>query len=411
MKFDVIIIGGGASGLMAASLLSRKNMRILLLEKNSNLGKKLLITGKGRCNLTNNCYPEDFLKNIPVNHKFMYSAINNFTSQDTMTYFEELGVPLKTERGNRVFPVSDKARDIVLALENDLKKNNVKINYEKVTSLICENGQILGVKCSENSYFSDNVIVATGGKSYPLTGSTGDGYKWAEKLGHNVSELIPSLVPIETREVYDLMGLSLKNVTVTLFEKSSNKPIFKELGEMLFTHFGVSGPLILSASSLIRKINDKNFYLEIDLKPGLTEEQLDRRILRDFDEYKNREIQNVLTKLLPNRLISVIIDLVGLSSQTKINSITKIQRQNLINAIKHFTLNIKSFRPIDEAIITSGGICVKEISPKTMESKLVKGLYFTGEILDVDGYTGGFNLQIAFSTAFLAAQNIVDTKD
>lgn len=406
--FDTIVVGGGASGMFASIILARKNKKVLLIEHNKILGKKLLITGKGRCNVTNNSSVETILNNIPVNYRFLYSAINNFTAQDTMTFFEEIGVKLKTERGNRVFPESDKASEIVNALEKELIKLRVEVRHENVTNLIIENGCIKGVETQNDSFYSDSVIIATGGKSYPATGSTGDGYELAKQAGHTVTKLNPSLVPLVTEESYcaQMMGLSLKNVTVTLKDKQSKKPLYHDLGEMLFTHFGVSGPLILSASSHIRKMEPDRYTLEIDLKPGLTEKQLDARLQRDFLEYNNKDFSNVLIKLLPSKLIPVIISLSSIGFDTKANQITKTQRTEFIKLLKAFPLKIKSFRSLDEAIITSGGIKVNEISPKTMESKVVKGLYFTGEIIDVDAYTGGFNLQIAFSTAFTAAMNI-----
>lgn len=406
--FDTIVVGGGASGMMASILLARKNKKVLLIEHNKILGKKLLITGKGRCNVTNNSNVETILNNIPVNYRFLYSAINNFTSQDTMDFFEDIGVKLKTERGNRVFPISDKASEIVSALEKELRKQKVEIRHEKVTNLIIENECIKGVKTQDDTFYADNVIIATGGKSYPATGSTGDGYDFARQAGHSVTKLNPSLVPLVTEDNFcaQMMGLSLKNVTVTLKDNQKKKPIYQDLGEMLFTHFGVSGPLILSASSHIRKMEPNRYTLEIDLKPGLTQKQLDARLQRDFTEYNNKDFSNVLGKLLPSKLIPVIISLSDISPYTKANQITKIQRTEFIKLLKAFPLKIKSFRSLDEAIVTSGGVNVKEISPKTMESKLVKGLYFTGEIIDVDAYTGGFNLQIAFSTAYTAAMNI-----
>lgn len=406
--YDCIVVGGGASGMFAAIHLARKGKKVLLIERNKILGKKLLITGKGRCNVTNDSSIENILNNIPRNYRFLYSAINNFTAQDTINFFEGLGVKLKTERGNRVFPVSDKSSEIVNALKKELHKLKVEIRYEKVTKLIIENKCINGVKTQNDEYFSHSVIIATGGKSYPATGSTGDGYDFAKQAGHTVTKLNPSLVPLVIEEKYcaEMMGLSLKNVTVTLKDKQSKKPLYKDLGEMLFTHFGVSGPLILSASSHIKNMESNRYSLEIDLKPGLTEKQLDLRLQRDFLKYPNRDFSNVLTKLLPSKIIPVIISLSSISADTKANQITKAQRREFIKLVKAFTLHIKGFRPIEEAIITSGGISVKEISPKTMESKFVKGLYFTGEIIDVDAYTGGYNLQIAFSTAYTAAINI-----
>lgn len=409
MQYDTVIIGGGAAGLFAAAVLSDGGKKVLLIEHQNKLGKKLLITGKGRCNLTNNCSVDGVLKNIPTNSKFMFSALNGFSPTDTMAYFEELGVPLKTERGNRVFPISDKAFDIVSALENKHRKNGVKIVYENAVKILTENGVAVGVKTSENSHLGKAIILATGGKSYSITGSTGDGYNMAARLGHTTTTLVPSLVPIVSEESYcaEMMGLSLKNVTLSLIDKLKGKVIFSELGEMLFTHFGVSGPLVLSASSHIKKMENGRYYFKIDLKPGLSHEQLDARILRDFSELINKDFDNSLVKLLPSKMVPVVVMLSGIDGKTKVNQITKQQRTNLIEIIKAFPVGIKGFRPIEEAIITCGGINVKEISPKSMESKLVKGLYFAGEIIDIDGYTGGFNLQIAFSTAFAAATDIL----
>ena len=408
MQYDAIVIGGGAAGLIAAIVASKQGKKVLVLEQNNRLGKKLLITGKGRCNVTNNCELDEFMKNIPSNGRFMYSAFSQFTSADTIAFFEELGVELKTERGNRVFPVSDKAQDIVIALEKAIKAYNVTVKRAHATSLIIESDAVCGVMCENSAFHSNSVLIATGGKSYPLTGSTGDGYVFAKQAGHKITTPVPSLVPIVTEEKFcaDMMGLSLKNVTLTLKDKENNKVLYTELGEMLFTHFGVSGPLVLSASSHIRKMQPNKFILEIDLKPGLDEEKLDVRLQRDFAESLNKDFINSLNKLLPTKLIPVIVSLSGISAETKVNQITKQQRQDFVKLLKAFPLTVKSFRPIDEAIITSGGVAVNEISPKTMESKLVKGLYFAGEVLDVDAYTGGFNLQIAFSTGYVAGINM-----
>ena len=406
-KYDVIVIGGGAAGLFSSILLARKGQSVLLFEKNKILGKKLLITGKGRCNVTNNCDAETVLNNIPRNSKFLYSAVYSFLPSDTMCFFESLGVPLKTERGNRVFPVSDSASDIVKALCDEVNKLGVTVINKKVTKLITNNDKVIGVKCSDKDYFSDSVIVATGGKSYPKTGSTGDGYKFAENAGHTVTDIKPSLVPLETKQSFPrrLMGLSLRNVTLSLWKSGKKKSVYSELGEMLFTHFGVSGPLVLSASAHINSI-ENNYYVLIDLKPALDEKALDKRILRDFSDNPNRNFSNVLKGLLPSKMIPVMIELSGIDGDEKVNNITKEQRKKLIGLFKNLRLDIKGFRPVDEAIITRGGVSTKEIDPSTMESKLISGLYFVGEVLDVDGYTGGFNLQIAFATANLAAQNI-----
>lgn len=400
---DTIIVGAGAAGCTAAVFAARYGKSVLLFEPNEKIGRKLRITGKGRCNVTNNSPVEEHMKNIPVNNRFMYSAFSIFSAEDTMNFFEELGVPLKTERGNRVFPVSDKAEDIVASLEKELKKLDVKIIHKRVESLIIENDAVCGVKAQGREYRSSSVLIACGGKSYPLTGSTGDGYRLAESAGHTVTELKPSLVPIVSEDKFcaELMGLSLRNVNLKLYD--GEKVIYSELGEMIFTHFGVSGPLVLSASSHIRNMQKNRFKFMIDLKPALSPEQLDSRIQRDFAENLNRDFINGIRKLLPTKLIPVIIKLSGISPERKVNSITKDERRKFGELIKNFPVRVSGFRPIDEAIITSGGISVREINPKTMESKIVKNLFFAGEIIDVDAYTGGFNLQIAFSTAYSAA--------
>lgn len=403
---DVIIIGGGAAGCLAAVQAARYGKSVLLFEKNDHLGRKLRITGKGRCNVTNNSPTEEHMKNIPVNPRFLYSAFSNFDSQDVMNFFEELGVPLKTERGNRVFPVSDNANDIADALAREMKKLGVKVINKRVTKLLTENSAVTGVRAGGEDYSASAVLIACGGKSYPNTGSTGDGYTLAESVGHTVTELKPSLVPLVSPDKYcaELMGLSLRNVTLKLMD--GEKLLYSELGEMLFTHFGVSGPLVLSASSHIRDMMPNRYKLVIDLKPALSAEQLDARIQRDFAENLNRDFSNGIRKLLPAKLVPVAVKLSGIPAEQKVNSITKEQRRKFGELIKAFPVRISSFRPIDEAIVTSGGISTKEINPKTMESKLVSGLYFAGEVIDVDAYTGGFNLQIAFSTAYTAAINM-----
>lgn len=406
MSFDVIIIGGGAAGSMAAVTAARMGRKTAVFEKNERIGRKLRITGKGRCNVTNNCTNEVLMSNVPVNPRFLYSAFSGFDTHDVMNFFEELGVPLKTERGNRVFPVSDNAEDIVNALDRELKNLGVKVINQRVTDILVDDGVCIGVKAGGKEFNSQSVLIATGGKSYPNTGSTGDGYKLAESVGHTVTEIYPSLVPLVTVEKYcaEMMGLSLRNVAVKLFD--GEKLIYSEQGEMLFTHFGVSGPLILSASSHIRKMERGRYKIRIDLKPALDEKQLDLRIQRDFAENQNRDFINAIRKLLPAKLIPIAVRLSGIPAEQKVNTITKEQRKAFLDVIKAFPLTVADFRPIDEAIITSGGVSVKEINPKTMESKLVSGLFFAGEVIDVDAYTGGFNLQIAFSTAYSAGMNM-----
>ncbi len=407
-SYDCIIVGGGAAGMMAAITAAGLGKSTLLLEKMNRCGKKISITGKGRCNVTNNCTSDDFFANIPTNPRFLYSAYAGFNSQDCMDFFERLGVPLKTERGNRVFPVSDKAEDIVRALEQGCEDYGVNRIFSKVTEMITEDGAVKGVKCGSRTYFAPSVLIATGGKSYPGTGSDGDGYRFAEELGHTVTDIKPSLVPIESDDDYcrEMMGLSLKNVVLTLKDTVKNKVVFSEMGEMLFTHFGVSGPLVLSASSHIPRVESGRYIFYIDLKPALDEKKLDERILRDFKEIPNRIFANSLSKLLPSKMIPTVVELSGIDGEKQVNSVTKQERQRLVSLLKAFPVHIRSFRPIAEAIVTSGGVKVSEVSPKTMESKLVKGLYFAGEVLDVDGYTGGFNLQIAFSTGCLAGENM-----
>jgi len=403
---DTIIIGGGAAGCFAAVWAARMGKSVLIFDKNEKLGRKLRITGKGRCNVTNNSSMEEHMKNIPVNPRFMYSAFSAFGAEDVMAFFEELGVPLKTERGNRAFPVSDRADDIADALASEMHCLGVKVIKKRVTKLIIEDGSCCGVCAAGEEYRAGSVLIACGGKSYPNTGSTGDGYTLAESAGHTVTELKPSLVPLTSPDKFcaELMGLSLRNVTLTLYDRE--KPIYSELGEMLFTHFGLSGPLVLSASSHIRDMQPNRYSVKIDLKPALDAEQLDARIQRDFAENLNRDFINGIRKLLPAKLIPVAVKLSGIAPEQKINGITKEQRRKFGELLKAFPVRVSGFRPIDEAIITSGGVSVKEISPKTMESKLLPGLFFAGEVIDVDAYTGGFNLQIAFSTAYAAAMNM-----
>ncbi len=406
---NIVIIGAGAAGLMAAITAAKnKDNNVILLEKNERAGRKLMITGKGRCNVCNNCDVDTLIANIPKNAKFLYSAFSALSPSQLMAFFEEQNVPLKTERGNRVFPQSDKAVDIVDALVNTARKSGVKTINATAEKILTSEQKVIGVKLQNGDIIpADSVILATGGMSYPLTGSTGDGYRIAESLGHTVTELKPSLVPLNIHEGFctKLAGLSLKNVTLSVFEDGKKKPLFSEMGEMLFTHFGISGPLVLSASSHIRYMGKKNYIAFIDLKPALTLEQLDNRILRDFAELQNKDFINSLDKLLPKSLIPVIVKLSGIEPNKKVNQISREERVRLCEIIKALPLHITGFRPIEEAIITSGGISVKEIDPKTMQSKLIEGLYFAGEIIDTDAYTGGFNLQIAFSTGFVAGEN------
>ena len=405
-NLTVAVIGAGAAGLMAAGMAAQQGACVVLFEHNEKVGRKIAITGKGRCNVTNNCDSQTFLANIPQNPRFLYSALDAFSIQDTMDFFEKLGVPLKTERGNRVFPVSDKALDIVDALYGWVRRCGVNVVHEEVTDIrVNENGAVCGVMAGGRLRHMDRVIIATGGKSYPLTGSTGDGYVWAEKLGHKVTPLRASLVPLVSpgKTCPRLQGLSLKNVSLTIFE--NNKKLHEGFGEMLFTHFGISGPLVLSASSHMRKWEKATYRAEIDFKPALDEATLDKRILSDFSQELNTDFRNSLGGLLPRKLIPIVVERSGIDPHQKVNVITKKQRQTLVHILKHFELEITQPRPVEDAIITSGGVSVREIVPKTMESKKVPGLYFAGEIIDVDGYTGGFNLQIAWSTGYLAGVN------
>ena len=406
---EIIIIGGGAAGLMAACVCAKEGNRVTVIEKNPRFSRKLMITGKGRCNVTNNCDLDTLIANVPRNPRFLYSAFSLFSTQDTMEFFENAGVPLKTERGNRVFPVSDKAVDIVDALVNTAKKSGVKFINSTVSAVMGDGEKVTAVKLENgDTLLADSILIATGGVSYPVTGSTGDGYVFAKTFGHTVTEIKPSLVPICCHEGFcsKLSGLSLKNVTLSVFENGKKKPLFKEMGEMLFTHFGISGPLVLSASAYLRYIGKKEYYCSIDLKPALTPEQLDSRILRDFSETQNKDFSNSLDKLLPKSLIPKVVALSGIDGNTKVNQISREQRQALVSLIKNFKLTITGFRPVEEAIITSGGVSVKEINPATMESKLISGLFFAGEVIDVDAFTGGFNLQIAFSTGYCAGKNM-----
>ncbi|MBQ2946054.1 MAG: NAD(P)/FAD-dependent oxidoreductase [Clostridia bacterium] len=400
-KRRVAVIGGGAAGMMAAITAAGEGKEVTLFEKNKMLGRKLLITGKGRCNVTNDCEPEELIKNVATNPRFLYSAFYGFDSHKTMEYFESRGVKLKTERGRRVFPESDRSADIVNALRKNINELNINIINDTVVSVDFDKT----VCCKGKSYRFDSVIIATGGKSYPLTGSTGDGYRFATSLGHSVTPLTPALVPVNTKEkwVRDLSGLSLKNVDLVCCQ--GGKRIFSERGEMLFTHTGVSGPLVLSLSSVLDPKRLDEAELTIDLKPALDEKTLENRIMREIEAEKNREIKNVLRKLLPQTLIVPVLTLSAVNGEKKANSVTVSERQALVKILKGIKLTVKELGGFDEAVITSGGVSVREIDPKTMQSKIVKDLYFAGEIIDVDAYTGGYNLQIAFSTGYLAGKN------
>jgi predicted Rossmann fold flavoprotein len=411
MAHDVLIIGAGAAGLIAAGTASAKGKDVVVLERNERPARKVMITGKGRCNVTNNCKElSELISNVPVNGRFLYSAFSNFMPSDTIELIEDMGVPLKCERGNRIFPVSDKAVDIVDALIRYATDDSAKIINGRAKELIIEYGSIKGVITFDGEeILADKVIIATGGMSYPQTGSTGDGYSLAKQAGHTIVEPKPSLVPLTAHEGFctDLMGLSLRNVSMKVIDtKKDGKTIYEDFGEMLFTHFGVSGPMILSASSHLREMERGRYLIYIDLKPALSFEQLDARILRDFSENNNKDYINSLGALLPRKMIPVIAKLSGIKPSTKVNQITKEERHKLINLLKEFKVTINGFRPIEEAIVTSGGVNVSEINPKTMESKILPGLYFAGEVIDVDAYTGGFNLQIAFSTGRLAGENV-----
>ncbi len=397
MSKAIVVIGGGAAGMMAAISAAEQGASVTLLEPNERLGKKLNITGKGRCNLTNNAGQEELLANIPCNGKFLYSALSRFNAQDTMAFFEDLGVPLKTERGNRVFPVSDRAFDVSAALERRLNKLRVRVVRDRAENLEMKDGAICGVVGEQGHYPASAVILATGGVSYPATGSTGEGHRMAAEAGHTITPLRGSLVPLRDFGVgRALQGLSLRNVGLTVFENS--KRIYTDFGELVFTHFGLSGPLILSASAHMRRFGERAYHLEIDLKPALDEAALDRRLLADFEKYCNQDFCNALNDLLPKKLIPEIVRASEIDPRQKVHGITKEQRRGLLQILKHFPVVIAGPCPVADAIVTSGGVKVKEIDPATMASKRVRGLYFAGEIIDVDAYTGGFNLQIAWST-------------
>lgn len=408
MSSRVIVIGAGAAGLMAAGIAAERGRDVLLLEKNDRVGKKLLISGKGRCNITNNTDIEGLIRNIPGNGNFLYSSFYTFSNEDLMRLLQDEGLEIKVERGGRVFPVSDKAKDVVLILQNFAEKRHVRIQLNSpVSSIENVNGAVTGVSLKNGSFIeASNVILATGGASYPGTGSTGDGYEMAKKLGHSIRPLKPSLIPLLTAEkwVSELQGLSLKNISVSLID-SKGKKIYNDFGEMIFTHFGVSGPVILSSSRHILQYGYKDVKLVIDLKPALDEETLDARIQRDFEKFSRKQYKNSLDELLPQKLIPVVIQLSQIPEDKPVNQITKAERRMLTRLLKNFTLEITGSRPISEAIVTAGGICTDEIDPSTMESKLIKGLFLAGEVIDVDGYTGGFNLTIAFSTGYTAGMN------
>lgn len=406
LSADVVVIGGGASGMMCSAVAAERGLDVILLEPNKILGRKLRITGKGRCNVTNNCDIKEFLTNIPGDGRFLYSALNRLSPRDTMELFEGLGLKLKTERGNRVFPVSDNANDVAGTLQRYMHRSGVRIERCSAKHILTENSSVVGVQTDEGVIDCRAAVICTGGLSYPLTGSKGAGYKMAQELGHTLAECRPSLVPLESNDEYcaQMQGFSLRNVTLSAFE--DGKLIYKELGEMLFTHFGVSGPLVLSASSHMRSFGKANYTLSIDLKPALDEKKLDARLLRDFEKYANRDFANSLGDLAGKAMIPVLIELSGIPADTKVNSITREQRHALLTLLKNFPVSISGPRPIDEAIVTSGGVSTKEINPRTMESKLIGGLHFAGEVMDLDAYTGGFNLQIAWSTAYTAANSL-----
>ena len=404
---DLVVIGGGAAGMMCAATAADRGLKVILLDPNRQLGRKLRITGKGRCNLTNNCEIKTFMQNIPGDGRFLFSALNRLSPADTMALFESRGLELKTERGNRVFPVSDNANDVAGTMARWCARSGVTTLQCKAKKVVVENGAVTGVETEKGLIPCRAAAVCTGGLSYPLTGSTGDGLRFAQALGHSITPPRASLVPLESPDAYcaEMQGFSLRNVVLSAYEE--DKLIYKELGEMLFTHFGVSGPLVLSASAHMRHMGSKNYRLEIDLKPALDEKKLDARILRDFEKYANREFKNALSDLAGSAMIPVLVRLSGIPEDTKVNSVTREQRMTLLHLFKAFPVTVSGTRPIDEAIVTAGGVNTKEINPRTMESKLISELYFAGEVLDLDGYTGGFNLQIAWSTGFVAGNSVL----
>ena len=419
---NVIVIGGGPAGMMAAITAAEYGNNVTIIEKNSDFGKKLLITGKGRCNITSSLYMSEFIKNTPGNGQFLYSAFQNYTNTDIIDFLKNQGLEIKEERGNRIFPVTDKSIDVLNCFKSKINELKIKKLFNtRVQKILVQNGEVLGVRTEKEIIQTEKIILATGGKSYPLTGSTGDGYLIAQNIGHKVTEIRPSLVPLviyEKNECKEMQGLSLRNVGIKIIDESKNKLIYEDFGEMIFTHFGISGPTILSGSAhLVRYkeidnlMKEQKIKLQIDLKSALTEEQLDERILRDFKEFKNKQFKHALDKLLPQKMIPIVIEKTKINEEKRVNEITKEERRNLVKVLKKFELTIKDFRPVEEAIITSGGINIKEINPKTMESKLVKGLYFAGEVIDVDSYTGGFNLQIAYSTGYTAGMHVGDLEE
>lgn len=403
----VAVIGGGAAGMMAALKAAEMGADVTLFERNDRLGKKLRITGKGRCNLTNHCDLNEFLSNVPTNPRFLYAALSRFSTADTMDLFESAGVPLKTERGKRVFPQSDKAGDIVAAMDRLCREAGVEVVHRRVDGLSIENERVTGVRYGSAVEEFDAVVICTGGRSYPMTGSDGDGYRMAREAGHTVTDLYPSLVPLvaEGKLCASLQGLSLKNVALRVKALQTGKTVYEDFGEMLFTHYGLTGPMILSASAHLSDIQRGKYEAVIDLKPALDEKTLDARILSDFAKYRNRDFVNALDDLLPQKLIEPFVRLCGIDPRKKVHSVTREERERMVSILKGIRIPLVGFRPIDEAIVTRGGVSVKEIDPKTMRSKLCEGLYFAGEVLDVDAYTGGFNLQIAFSTAVLAGES------
>lgn len=413
----VVVIGGGPAGMMAAITAAENGNEVLIIEKMPSFGKKLLITGKGRCNITSSLYMSEFIKNTPGNGRFLYSAFQNYTNTDIIEFLKRQGLEVKEERGNRIFPVTDKSLDVLKCFTKKMEELNIKYKLNTtVEKILTQNDEVTAVRTDKEMIKTDKVILATGGKSYPLTGSTGDGYKIAKALGHTIVPIKPSLVPLEVYEKEQckkIQGLSLRNIGIKIIDTDKKKTIYEDFGEMIFTHFGISGPTILSGSAHLAKYKDVDYLLRskyitvsIDLKPALTEEQLDDRILRDFKEFKNKQFKHSLDKLLPQKMIPLIIELSKIDENKRVNEITREERKLLIQLLKNFTITIKGFRPVEEAIITCGGIDTKEINPKTMESKLIKGLYFAGEVIDVDAYTGGFNLQIAYSTGYTAGINM-----